>query len=140
LLFALHFLFQTALLSYFDATAHITPNYPPFTGCLVLPSFPKFYLIFLSGIAFDTCMVILTVIQSYPMTRGQGIQTSLWTLLLRDGLIYYFCVIAARILSLVVSTAPVHISVSTPILSCAPSVFVVSIASNRLFIHLETVL
>ncbi|PVF96866.1 hypothetical protein CPB86DRAFT_476241 [Serendipita vermifera] len=85
-------------------------------------------------------MVTLTVIRSYPMAREQGVQMSLWTLLLRDGLIYYFCVIAAQILSLLVSVAPIDISVSIPIMSCYPPVIVVSIANNRLLIHLETLL
>jgi hypothetical protein len=136
-LFVLNFLCQVIILSYNYATAITIPYLPPFTGCLIIPTFPKLWVIFLAGMTFDTSMVTLTVIRSFPMVRGQGIQMSLWTLLLRDGLIYYFCVIASQILSIIVILAPIDISISIPIMSCYPPIVVVAIACNRLLIRLE---
>jgi hypothetical protein len=137
-LFVLNILCQATILSYNYATAIIIPELAPFTGCLIVPTFPKFWIIFLAGVAFDTCMVTLTVIRSFPMVHGQGVQMSLWTLLLRDGLIYYFFIIASQILAIIAALAPIDVSISIPIMSCYPPIVVEGIACNRLFIRLET--
>ncbi|PVF96869.1 hypothetical protein CPB86DRAFT_786501 [Serendipita vermifera] len=140
LLFTLNALCQIIILAYNYTIAILLPNNPPFTGCLVIPTFPKLYLIFIGGITYDTCMFILTVIRSYPVARTQGMKVSLWTLLLRDGLVFYLCVIAAHILSIIAILAPVDISISTPIMMSYPPIAVVGIACNRLFIRLEMLL
>lgn len=140
LLFALNTLCQIIVLAYCWYVAILMPNVLPFTGCIVIVTFPKTYLIFIAGIAYETCMVALTIIRSWPVARGRDIKLPLWSLLLQDGLIYYLFIIAAQIFVTIVMRVPVDISISVLIMLSYSPIFVVGIACNRLFIRLEMLL
>jgi hypothetical protein len=116
---------------------------PPFTGCEVTITFEHTYVLFLTGILFETCMVVLTIIRSYPIaqaSRNGTPRSPLWTLLLQDGILYYASIIGVQIFTVVLSKLPQNNKHSVPaILSYLPFV-VPGIACNRLFIRLQTAL
>ncbi|PVF96865.1 hypothetical protein CPB86DRAFT_708243, partial [Serendipita vermifera] len=139
-LFVLHILAHIGIISYNYAKAISIPNLPPFTGCFIISVFSQSWIIFVLSIAFETCMVILTVVRSCPGARERSLKMPLWTLLLKDGVLYYCCIIAAQLLALIASLVPVDINVSFPIILSYPLVVVTGVACNRLFIRLETLL
>ncbi|PVF96240.1 hypothetical protein CPB86DRAFT_799036 [Serendipita vermifera] len=141
--FAINLLTQITVQPYIISTAICKAYKHPFTGCSVTITFKQTYIIFLTGIAFETCMVALTIIRSYPIARSNreiSFTAPLWRLLLQDGIFYYICIIGVQVFTVILSSSPQNTAHSVPaILSYLPFV-VPGIACNRLFIRLQTAL
>jgi hypothetical protein len=138
-LFILHILTYLIILIYAYSTSIIQSNIFPFTGCLVLPTFPKLHVIFITSIVFETCIVILTLIKSYPLLRQREAKLRLSSILFTDGLLYYFAIIISQVLTLIIFLAG-NPSLSIPVATSYPSIAIVIVACNRLFIRLQRVL
>lgn len=120
------------------ATSFITPNILPLTGCLIFPTFWKTWIALVTCIGFETCIIVLTVIKSYPQARqlsgnSKGVIS---TLLLTDGLAYYFAIIVSQVFTIIVQLTA-DASVSIPVLSSYPGLMVIAVSCNRLFIRLQ---
>ncbi|PVF98119.1 hypothetical protein CPB86DRAFT_853620 [Serendipita vermifera] len=138
--FALYMLAYMGLLFYTYGTSYLNSNVFPFTGCIIAPTFSKAYLIFVITIAFETFTIIFTMIRTYPMARGSGgFRLPLLTVLITDGLFYYFAILVAQVCMLVIPFVSSR-SVSIPLVSSYAAISVVGVAVNRLFIRLQSVL
>jgi len=121
------------LVAYNDSKAFILPAFAPFTGCAIFPGFAQTYIIFVTAIIFETIMVVLTVMKSYPLVRQRGLHTPLFTLLLEDGLLYYIFIIGSQIINLVAIFT--HSWIGAAMFMSYPSVAVITVACNRLLLR-----
>jgi hypothetical protein len=138
--FLTYMLMYMALLFYTYGTSYLNSNVPPFTGCIISPSFSKVYLIFVITIAFETFTIIFTMIRSYPIARDRGhFKLPLLTVLITDGLFYYFAILIAQVCMLVIPFVSSR-SVSIPLISSYAAISIIGVATNRLFIRLQSVL
>ncbi|KIM31962.1 hypothetical protein M408DRAFT_241477 [Serendipita vermifera MAFF 305830] len=120
------------------ATGSILPVNPPFTGCFIIPGNDTLWVIFIPNIAFETMIVVLTVYKSWSIAVQSGIRTPVFTMLMSDGLIYYWIIMAAHILSFVCMKVPS--SMTLPIIGSYPSITVTVVACGRLFARLQRLL
>jgi hypothetical protein len=128
----LNFGCYTVLVAYSTATEFVTGASAPFTGCTIFSSYAKAYFIFVASIAFETIIIILTVIKSYPLARVAS-RTSLFTMILEDGLIYYFSILALHLLNLIIIFTP-SLAVGS-LVAFYPAFAMVTVACNRLLIR-----
>jgi hypothetical protein len=126
------------IVAYSAATGFIIPATTPFTGCILMSGHKKGFIMFVTSIAFETMMVTLTVIKSYPLARQRDAQTPLFTMFLEDGLVYYFFLLALHILNVIIiftpSLAPASFVASYPLVAA------MAVACNRLLIRQQRVL
>lgn len=89
----------------------------------------------MTGIAYETMVIGLTVYKSWAVARRSGVHPPLYSLLLGDGVIYYLLIMASQILSLIVALVPTSLSII--ILLPSPSIAVTGVACNHLFTRLQ---
>ncbi|PVG00141.1 hypothetical protein CPB86DRAFT_249086 [Serendipita vermifera] len=138
-LFVINLLSFVSVLAYMYSTAIIAPYEKPFTGCSLTPTFSQIYIIFITSIAFETCIITLTFVRSYPLSRRQETKFPLSTVLLTDGLIYFLAILASQIASLIINVIG-DLSLILPVTLSYPALAIIAVACNRLFIRLQTVL
>jgi hypothetical protein len=124
----------TVLVSYSTATGIVTAAPAPFTGCTLFTTYSKDYLMFVAAITFETAIIILTAIKSLPHAR----HTPLFTMVLRDGFVYYFSILALHILNLIILFTP-SLAVAS-IMPSYPTLAVMTVACNRLLIRQQRML
>lgn len=126
------------IFSNFFARSHFAPVALPFTGCRGIATQNNLYISSLISIAFETAVIILIVIRSYPVVRLRGIHSPLFTLIFEDGLVYYCVIILTQVISLALgfkttlTTAPI---LRSPLLTA-----VTGIACNRLLLRPQPLL
>lgn len=138
-LFVINLLSFVSFLAYMYSTAIIAPYEFPLTGCSLTPTFFKIYIIFITSIVFETCIITLTFVRSYPLSRRQETKFPLSTVLLTDGLIYFLAILASQIASLIIQLIG-DLSLILPVTLSYPALAIVAVACNRLFIRLQSVL
>jgi hypothetical protein len=139
LLFPVNILAPSVAVGHIYATATFTPATPPFTGCSIIASTKFTYLVFLSPLVYETLIIVLTIIKSYPILRLGSINLPLSNLLFRDGLVFYCAIVAAEVLTLVCTySRNTSLLITVPI--AGPSLPVSSVACNHLLMRLQSVL
>jgi hypothetical protein len=125
------------IISYSTATEFVTGASAPFTGCTILSSYAKGYLMFVASITFETTILTLTVIKSYPLAR-QASRSSVFTMILEDGLIYYIVMLSLHVINLIILFTPSLAAAS--IMPSYPTIAVMAVACNRLLIRQQRLL
>jgi hypothetical protein len=116
----------------------IIPAPAPLTGCSSSTSSQKAYLLFVTSITFETTMIILTVIKSYPFIRQREVHSPVLTMLFEDGLIYYVFIVCLQAINLGVIFSP---SLTAGSFSAAfPTLAAIAIACHRLLLRQQRVL
>jgi hypothetical protein len=126
------------IVAYSNATGTIIPAPTPFTGCMLLSGYEKSFIMFVTSIVFETMMITLTVIKAYPLAQQREMRTPLFTMIFKDGLVYYFSLLALHILSLILIFTPSLAASST--LASYPLLVVMTITCNRLLIRQQRML
>jgi hypothetical protein len=137
-IFAVNLVTYIGVFIYMYATATFIPATSPFTGCQFIPTFGYTYVALITSLMFETCIVILTVVKTYPQARQQAgnPRRLIAPLLFSDGLIYYLTIIVVQIVTLFLKYLA-ETSISLPVLVSSPCLAVVAISCNRLFIRLQ---
>jgi hypothetical protein len=126
------------IIAYSTATGSITPASAPFTGCKLFSGYTKGYIMFVTSITFETMMITLTAVKSFPLARQRDAHTPLFTMVLGDGLTYYFFILALHVLNLIILFTPSLAAAS--FVASYPSVAVMAVACNRLLIRQQRLL
>lgn len=136
--FLIHITVYIVVTCYAYGTGTMLPSSPPFTGCFLILGYDKLWVTFIPNITFETLIVILTVYKTWSITIQSGIRTPLFTMLLSDGLLYYWIIMASQVLSFICMMVPSSLTV--PIIGAYPSITITGIACNRLFTRLQRLL
>ncbi|KAG8806949.1 hypothetical protein FRC17_004716, partial [Serendipita sp. 399] len=136
--FLVHIVVYVVLVFISYARGFTWPNLPPFTGCMYMTTFRHGWISLVLAVVFETVIVVLTVIRTYPLARQANIRTPLFTLLLRDGLFFYILIIISQVITLVAFLVPSQFT--GPILESSPAIAVLSIACNRMLVRLQRTL
>jgi hypothetical protein len=129
----------TITMPYGLITATFGPATFPFTGCTFVPSFRHQYVGFTTCIAFETLVIALTVIGLSSFLHGPHMRLPLVSLLMQDGLIYYFCIISIHFL-LFFTGIFANVTWSLPFAMTSPAIAVAGVACNRMLLRLQNVL
>jgi hypothetical protein len=127
------------IMSYSLATAIIRPSTFPFTGCSFMPSFRQWYIIFIVAIIFETLVIALTVIKVWPVLRNRQTRLPLFTILVQDGLVFYFSTISIHFVVLFTGLFA-DLTIALAIFGTLPATAVTGVACNRLLLRLQGVL
>ncbi|PVG00134.1 hypothetical protein CPB86DRAFT_730111 [Serendipita vermifera] len=130
-LFGCNLITFIVIVVYGQANGTIKTSALPLTGCLVDSSFRRPYITFITSIAFETFVIVLTIIKSWPILRNRQTKLPLSSLLLKDGLAYYLAILSAQLL-LLVSGFAAGFTVGMPIFSSLPALAVLGVACNRM--------
>jgi hypothetical protein len=136
--FILHTTSYLVFTAYVLSLSSATGSTPPFRGCNLVTSFSGTYGCFLISIAFETVVLFLIVIKSYPIVRLRGVKAPLYSLLFEDDLAFYCVMLVAQILTLAAMFSPSL--VTAPMLMSGLSFFVMGVACNRLLLRLQRLL
>jgi hypothetical protein len=98
-----------------------------FTGCTLFTNYTKDYVMFVAAIIFE-------ITKSFPLAQ----HTSLFMMVLRDGLVYYFSIIALHVLHLIILFTP-SLAVAS-IMPSYPTLAMMTVACNRLLIRQQRML
>jgi hypothetical protein len=123
---------------YVNAISRATGATLPFRGCSLHSTFRGTYGCFVISIVFETIVILLITIKSYPIVRLRGIQAPLYSLLFEDDLAFYCVMLVAQIFALAAMFSPSLATV--PTLGSGPSFFVIGVACNRLLLRLQRLL
>lgn len=137
-MFFAHLGTYSSMMAYSLATAAITSNTPPFTGCMVMPTWDKAWITFTTSIALETLLFILIVAGSYPIVRQRGMKAPFYSLLFEDGLAYYSIVIISQVISFI--ALKVYTPVTATFLGSYPTVAIIGIACGRLLLRPQRLL
>jgi len=110
----------------------------PFTGCQLSPSFRYEYASIIVSIIFETMVILLIIIKSYPIVRLRGVKAPLYSLLFEDGVAFYCAILVAQVLILFCILSPSL--VTFPILGSSLSIFIIGVACNRLLLRSQRLL
>lgn len=128
-----------AILAYFYAIGKYAPAGSPFLGCLPTAiAHVNIYIVSGTSIAFETIVILLIVVRSYPIVRLRGVKSPLYTLIFEDGLVYYCAIALSQVVALVYgfkATLPMLFIVRWPF-----SQPVIGIACHRLLLHPQPLL
>ena len=124
--------------AYLVATSHATGAPPPFTGCQLSSFFKYDYAFFAVSIGFETMVIILIVMKSYPIVRLRGVKAPFYSLLFEDGVAFYCAALISQLLTFVSLLSPSLVTL--PILTSSPSLLVIGIACNRLLLRSQRLL
>jgi hypothetical protein len=139
LLLPINLVTPSIVVGYIHATAKITPATPPFTGCSMIASNKFIYLIFLTPLIYETLVIVLTVIKSYPILRMGPISLPVFELLFQDGLAFYCAIVAAEALTLICAySGNMSLIITVPLSS--PALPLAAVACNRLLMRLQSML
>jgi hypothetical protein len=124
--------------AYMVAITRATGATPPLTGCNLHSTIKGTYACFLISIIFETIIIFLIVLKSFPIVRLRRVKAPLYSLIFEDGMKFYFAMLLTQILTLVAMISP---SMATaPILGSAPPLFVIGVACNRLLLRSQRLL
>ncbi|PVG00136.1 hypothetical protein CPB86DRAFT_248949 [Serendipita vermifera] len=139
LLFLLNVLSYIIIISYMQATAVIGPALPPFTGCSFQPTFRHAYITFIMSILFETFVIFVTVIKSWPILRHRRFKLPMYSLLLKDGLVYYISICSMHAVIVIAGFFADFIT-AVEVITSIPALAVTGIACNRMFLRLQATL
>ena len=124
--------------AYLVATSHYAGAPPPFTGCQPSSIFKYEYAFFAVSIGFETMVIILIVIKSYPIVRLRGVKAPLYSLLFEDSVAFFCAILISQLFTFVPQFSPTLVTL--PILESSPCILVMGIACNRLLLRAQRLL
>jgi hypothetical protein len=139
LLFLVNLIAPIVVVSHIYATGLLVPAKPPFTGCSIVASSNFTYMVFIPAFLYETLIIVLTVIKSYPLLRQGSITLPLSNLLFKDGLVFYFAILATQLITLICSYTG-NMSLLMSITLSGPALPVSTVACNRLLMRLQSAL
>jgi hypothetical protein len=139
LLFLVNLIAPIVVVCHIYTTAILVPAKPPFTGCAIIASTNLAYIVFVPAFFYETLIIVLTVIKSYPLLRQGSITLPLSNLLFKDGLVFYCAILATQLITLICSYSG-NMSLLMSVTLSGPALPVSTVACNRLLMRLQTAL
>ncbi|CCA73244.1 hypothetical protein PIIN_07199 [Serendipita indica DSM 11827] len=126
------------IVAYTHATSELQHTSLPFTGCSSVSHFTKGWTLLVVSLVFEVVLIVLTAIKTYPIVIQRGFNAPLYTLLLRDGFLYFIIIMVMQIISLYAIFYPAPLT--TVLLISFPTLSIMGIFCSRLLLRLQRAL
>lgn len=100
--------------------------------------FTKIYISIIVGLVYETMVIALIAIKTYPVVRQRAFRSSLYAVLFEDGLVYYCVIVLAHLITLI-SMLNIN-TITIPILGSSFTFPVIGLGVHRIILRSQSIL